>query len=439
MFLLYNILLTLGFIVLLPRFVFDAVFSGKYAGGFFQRLGFIRKFDPKGKNVVWIHCVSVGETNAARPLIDRIHNEYQELSIVVSTTTKTGQRLARSLFADTADLVFYFPFDWKSTVRRALRRIDPALVLLIETEIWFNFIRETNKHQTKLAIVNGRLSERSFERFGYITKFMHRVLSYVDLALMQDKADAKRIMALGLRGSRVRVTGNIKFDHELTSTETKLSADLRRRFDIRPEAPLIVAASTHAPEEEMLLQAFKQVWKSFPEQLPRLLIAPRHPERFPAVADLIKKSGFSWVRRTENESARDHTAEIILLDTIGELRAAYPLAEIVFVGGSLIPHGGQSIFEPAAAGKAIVTGPYTGNFAAAVNEFLDRDAIVQLPDLTAKKVVPELASVISSLLSDPTKRALLGANALAEIENNRGAVSRTIEYLGPLLEGLRSR
>ena len=439
MFLLYNILLTLGFIVLLPRFVFDAVFSGKYAGGFFQRLGFIPKFDPKGKNVVWIHCVSVGETNAARPLIDRIHNEYQELSIVVSTTTKTGQRLARSLFADTADLVFYFPFDWKSTVRRALRRVDPALVLLIETEIWFNFIRETNKHQTKLAIVNGRLSERSFERFGYITKFMHRVLSYVDLALMQDKADAKRIMALGLRGSRVRVTGNIKFDHELTSTETKLSADLRRRFDIRPEAPLIVAASTHAPEEEMLLQAFKQVWKSFPEQLPRLLIAPRHPERFPAVADLIKKSGFSWVRRTENESARDHTAEVILLDTIGELRAAYPLAEIVFVGGSLIPHGGQSVFEPAAAGKAIVTGPYTGNFAAAVNEFLDRDAIVQLPDLTAKKVVPELASVISSLLSDPTRRALLGANALAVIENNRGAVSRTIEYLGPLLEGLRSR
>mgnify|MGYP000094197402 CR=1 FL=1 len=439
MFFLYNILLTIGFIVLLPRFALDAVFSGKYAGGFFQRLGFIATIDPKGKKVVWIHCVSVGETNAARPLIERIHDENPDLSIVVSTTTKTGQRLARSLFANTADLVFYFPFDWKSTVRRALSRVDPALVLLIETEIWFNFIRETNKHHTKLAIVNGRLSERSFERFSYITKFMHRVLSYIDLALMQDKADARRIMALGLRGSRVRVTGNIKFDHPLTSTETELTADLRRRFDIRPEAPLIIAASTHQPEERVLLEAFRQVWKSSPDRLPRLVIAPRHPERFAEVADLIKISGFNWVRRTENESARDHTAEVILLDTIGELRAAYPLAELVFVGGSLIPHGGQSIFEPAAAGRAIITGPFTANFSAAVSEFLDREAIVQLPVLSAGQLVPKLASVISSLLSDRPRTAMLGENALKVIKSNSGAVSRTLEYLEPMLQGLRSR
>ena len=439
MFFLYSILYTIGFITLLPRFAFDAVFSGKYAGGFFQRIGFIPKFDLHGKKVVWIHCVSVGEANAARPLIELIKSEYPEFSIVVSTTTATGQRLARSIFSRSVDLIFYFPFDWKSTVRRTLRRIDPAIVLLVETEIWFNFIREASKYHTKLVIINGRLSERSFERFGYITKLMHRVLSYIDLALMQDKADATRIMALGLRGSRVRVTGNIKFDHQLTSRDSDVTAELRQRFNLRSEAPLVVAASTHEPEERILLEAFKQVWKSFPDRLPRLLIAPRHPDRFPAVADMINRSGFNWVRRTEKESARDHGAEVILLDTIGELRSVYPLAEIVFVGGSLIPHGGQSIFEPAAAGSVIVTGPYTGNFAAAVTEFRARDAIIQLPVLSEEKYAGELTSVFFSLLADPSRRTLLGTHAREVMENNGGAVFRTLGYLKPMLEALRSR
>ena len=268
---------------------------------------------------------------------------------------------------------------------------------------------------------------------------MHRVLSYVDLALMQDKADATRIMALGLRGSRVRVTGNIKFDHGLTSRETELTDDIRRRFQIMPEAPLIIAASTHEPEEKILLDAFKLVWKSSPDRLPRLLIAPRHPERFSTVAEMIKETGFNWTRRSENESARDHAAEVILLDTIGELRAAYPLAELVFVGGSLIPHGGQSIFEPAAAGRAMITGPHTANFAAAVTAFLAREAIVQLPSLPKDKLVLELASVIGTLLADDHKRALFGVNALAVMEDNSGAVTRTLGYLKPLLEGLRTR
>jgi 3-deoxy-D-manno-octulosonic-acid transferase len=324
MFFLYSILLTVGFVLLLPRFVLDAIFNGKYAGGFTQRLGFVPKIDAGGKPVVWIHCVSVGETNAARPLIEGIRKKHPEFSIVVSTTTATGQKLARSSFANSTDLVFYFPFDWRSTVRRTLRRIDPAVVLLVETEIWFNFIRETSKHHTRLAIVNGRLSERSFRRFSYIPSFMHRVFAHIDLALMQENADAKRIMALGLRGSRVRVTGNIKFDHQLTSDENALTDLFRSRFGIKPEAPLIIAASTHAPEEEWILAAFKQIWKTSPDLLPRLLIAPRHPERFSAAAESIEKSGFNWARRSENESIRDKTAEVILLDSIGELRSVYP-------------------------------------------------------------------------------------------------------------------
>jgi 3-deoxy-D-manno-octulosonic-acid transferase len=438
MFFLYSILLTIGFIVLLPKFVFDAVFNGKYAAGFGQRLGFLPKFDSRGRPVVWIHCVSVGETNAARPLVQRIHEEYPNFAIVVSTTTLTGQKLAKSVFADIADLVFYFPFDWKSTVRRTLMRINPAIVLLTETEIWFNFIRETGRSHARIAIVNGRLSERSFSRFSYIPRFMHRVFSYIDLALMRENADANRIMSLGLRGSKVRVTGNIKFDHQIAKTESDLTEDLRRRFDIKSDAPLIIAASTHSPEETWILDAFKKVWKSS-ENLPRLMIVPRHPERFGEVAGLLKKTGFSWVRRSEKPSGRDKTAEVILLDSIGELRSAYPLAEIVFVGGSMIPHGGQSIYEPAASGRAIITGPYTTNFEAAVSEFLERDALIQIDRVTDVDAAEKLAAELSDLLVDKEKRQRMGANALAAMNENSGAVSKTMEYLSHSLEEIIQR
>ncbi len=433
MYFLYSIILTIGFLVLLPRFVFDAVFNGKYAAGFAQRLGFLPAFKPNEKKVIWLHCVSVGEANAARPLALMLKETLPETRIVISTTTRTGQELARTAFAGVADLIFYFPFDWKFTVRRTLRAINPSVVLLMETEIWFNFIRETYKSGSRIAIVNGRLSERSFKRFNYIKLFMRRVLGYLDLAMMQENEDAKRLMSLGIRASKVRVTGNLKFDHDLDEQETSLTIDLRERFGIMPEAPLIIAASTHGPEEKWVLEAFKAVWKTSADKLPRLMIAPRHPERFAEVAALVKETGFTWVRRSEAPSSRDTAAEVILLDSIGELRSAYPLAELVFVGGSLIPHGGQSIFEPAAAGKAIITGPHTSNFQAAIAEFLARSAIVHLPATGDADLVMNLTEAFDALLSDREKRRQIGERALAVMNNNRGAVSRSVEYVTQLL------
>ncbi len=433
MFFLYSIVYTLAFIVLLPRFIFDALFKGKYAAGFKQRLGFLPKFNSHGKKVVWLHCVSVGETNAARPLALNIKENFPDLSLVISTTTRTGQKLAKTAFTDIADLVFYFPFDWKSTVHRALRHIKPSAVLLMETEIWFNFIRESYHAGARVAIVNGRLSEKSFNRYGKIRIFMKRVLGYLDLALMQENADATRLMSLGIRASKVRVTGNLKFDHDLDENESALTDELRKRFNFNAEAPLIIAASTHSPEEKWLLEAFKEVWKSSVGNLPRLMIAPRHPERFNEVAEIIKSTGFTWVRRSEPESEDDKNAEVVLLDSIGELRSAYPLAEIVFVGGSLIPHGGQSIFEPAAAGRAIMTGPHTANFDAAVKEFLNKDAIIQLPRIADKEIAPKLSAVLKELLSDADRKRSLGSNALEVMNHNRGAVNRTLEYLTTFL------
>ncbi|MBS1795224.1 MAG: 3-deoxy-D-manno-octulosonic acid transferase [Acidobacteria bacterium] len=428
MYTLYSFLLTVGFILMTPIFLLK---REKYAAGFRQRLGVLPEFVPDGRRVVWLHCVSVGETNAARPLVEEILKSFPDCRLIVSTTTRTGQELAREIFKDKAAAVFYFPFDFKFSVRRALRHFRPAAILLVETEIWFNFLREANKSGALTAIVNGRLSERSCRRYSYIKNFIRRVLTYVDLALMQGNADAKRLMALGAHPTKVKVTGNIKFDQSFEPGA--LTGALGERFGITPEAPLIVAASTHAPEERRLLEAFKLLWKDSLERLPRLLLVPRHPERFDEVAGLIAETGFEWVRRSAAASEKDRRAEIILLDSIGELRAVYPLAEIVFVGGSLIPHGGQSILEPAVAGKPIATGFYTMNFAAAVREFLEHDALIQLPETDEQSIAGELARVFTDLLKDPEKRAALSRNALDVMRRNRGATARTIENLKPFL------
>ena len=429
MFLLYSFLLTVAFVVLLPRFLFQR----KYAAGLRQRFGKLPAFEAGEHSVLWLHCVSVGETNAARPLVKALKENFPDYRLVISTTTLTGQTLAKEIFADVAELVVYFPFDWKFTVRRALKQIKPSVVILMETELWFNFIRESHKSGARVFIVNGRLSEKSVARYGLIPKTMRRILHHVDLALMQTSADMKRLLGLGLRGTKVRVTGNIKFDQDFDDSESDLTGKWRTRFGIAGDAPLIIAASTHAPEEAWILQAFKETRANFQANPPRLLLAPRHPERFAEVENLIKESGFSWVKRSSAISENDKTAEIILLDSIGELRSIYPLAEIVFVGGSLIPHGGQSILEPAISARAIITGSYTTNFAEIVKEFLAQNALLQLPKTAEKEVAAKLAAVFTELLKDREKREHLAKNAFAVMKKNRGATAKTVEHIKAVL------
>jgi len=425
MFLLYSFLLTVGFVLLLPRFLFQE----KYAMSLRERFGNLPEFQPNEKPVMWLHCVSVGETNAARPLVKEIKENFPEYRLVVSTTTKTGQNLAKEVFSSDAEMVFYFPFDWKFTVRRVLKKIKPRVVLIMETEIWFNFVREAHKSGAKVFIVNGRLSEKSVNRYAWIPKTMLRVLHHIDLALMQSAADAKRLLCLGARNTKVEVTGNIKFDQVFDETESEMTREFRTRFAISKDAPLIVAASTHAPEEKWILQAFKETRENSKADLPRLLIAPRHPERFAEVEELIKASGFDWAMRSEEASSRDKFAGVILLDSIGELRAVYPLSKIVFVGGSLIPHGGQSVLEPAIAERAIVTGFYTMNFTEIVKEFLAQDALVQLPQLAEREIPVALARVFSELLQDAERRGKLAKNAFDVMKKNRGATAKTIDYI----------
>jgi 3-deoxy-D-manno-octulosonic-acid transferase len=421
MFFLYSILLSLGFLLMLPLFLLR---REKYASGFAQRLGKYPEFEDDGRKVLWLHCVSVGETNAARPLVDALRTQLPQHRLVISTTTKTGQELARQLFAGKADAVFYFPFDFKFSVRRALAMYKPSLVLLMETEIWPHFIREAKLTGAKVAIVNGRLSQRSFGRYSRVRSFVARVLEDVDLALMQTEADAKRIIDLGMDPDRVALTGNLKFEQPPLEDDTTLTEEFRQRFAVSSDKPLIVAASTHDPEERLVLDALDgELGHSC-----RLLIAPRHPQRFDAVEKLLRGSPYSYVRRSSTPSTGDREADIILLDSIGELRAAYPLAEIVFVGGSLIPHGGQSVLEPAAEGKAIVTGPYTANFDAVVREFHENDAIRQTQATDSDDEISErLYEEFTLLLENKDRRAELGRNAGALMSRSgRDVTSKTI-------------
>jgi 3-deoxy-D-manno-octulosonic-acid transferase len=433
MYFLYSILLGVGVLALLPRFLFDALRHGKYAAGLAERAGRLPQFDSGGRPVVWLHCVSVGEAQAARPLARALLARYPRHALVVSTTTLTGQRVAREAFANEAALVFYFPFDWKWSVRRALRAVSPSAVLVMETELWPRFFRECRRRGVPVALVNGRISEKSFGRYRLIRFFIRRVLSDLSLAAMQTEADAARVRSLGLAPERIRIAGNVKFDME-DAGSVALTEELRERFELNNGRPLVVAASTHAPEERVALEAYKLISDSNVKTRPRMLLAPRHPERFGEVAAMLDASGLRWSRRGAQHDTSDAECDLILLDSIGELRAVYPLAEVVFVGGSIAHVGGHNILEPALAARCIITGPHTSNFKAIVETFLEHEALVQLPHAEDAEAAPVLARALRELLEDDAKRLRAGERARAVLEQNRGATARTVELLAPLME-----
>jgi 3-deoxy-D-manno-octulosonic-acid transferase len=433
MYLLYSLLLTVGFIALLPRFAIDALRSRKYVTGLSQRLGKLPAVASHDRPLIWLHCVSVGETEAARPLVRALLDRFPSYHLVISTTTVTGQRVARSAFKKEAAAVFYFPIDWAWTVRRVLNTLQPAAVLIMETELWPHLLRECRARAIPVAVVNGRISITSFGRYKLIRPFIRRVLNDLSLALMQSDEDGARIRELGLSGERVLMPGNLKFDSAEIAIDDLASASIRERFGFNGNQRLIVAASTHAPEELVLIDAFKQIKNSRRAFRTRLLIAPRHPERFGEVATLLQDSGLTWARRSEEPAAKDADCEVVLLDTIGELRAVYPLADVAFVGGSIAPHGGHNMLEPAAQRVCVVTGAHTHNFAAVTKALLDEDAIIQLPNVPVAEAPVELASAIDALLSDDARRREIGQRALSVSSRNRGATERTLQMIAKLL------
>jgi len=430
MYLAYSLLLSLGLVVLIPHFLFQALAHGKYIAGLRQRLGSLPAID--AKPVIWLHCVSVGETQAARPLAQRLKEEFPQHALVVSTITLTGQKLAHDVFRNQAASIFYFPFDWRWCVRRALKAVDPAAVLIMETELWPNFLRECKARQIPVALVNGRISRQSFRRYKIVRVFLRRVLSCLSIAVMQSEIDAQRLETLGMPHEKLFAAGNLKFDAELGSALSTKTEEIRSRFGTDSAAPLVLAASTHAPEEVLILESVKQLRTTQPV---RLMIAPRRPERFNEVAALLQKSGLSWTRRTNPPDSNDANATVILLDSIGELPATYSLAQIVFVGGSIVDRGGHNVLEPAAAGAAVVTGAHTHNFHAIVDLMEEAGAIVQLPAVEGAVAVEELTHAFAKLLANAAEREVLGRRAKQLVTDNRGAAARTLELITPLLSG----
>jgi 3-deoxy-D-manno-octulosonic-acid transferase len=426
MYLAYSLLLSLGLIVLIPHFLFQALAHGKYIAGLRQRLGAVPPVNRKP--VIWLHCVSVGETQAARPLAKRLKQQFPQYDLVVSTITLTGQNLARDVFRNQAERVFYFPFDWRWTVRRALKAVNPAVVLIMETELWPNFLRECKARHIPVALVNGRISRQSYRRYRLIKFFLRRVLSSLSIAVMQSETDAERLEDLGMSKEKLFNAGNLKFDAELASELTTKTEELRKRFAFDANVPLILAASTHAPEEQLIIESIQQLKQKSPV---RLMLAPRHPERFNEVASLLQKSGLPWTRRTNAPDANDANATAVLLDTIGELPATYALAQIVFVGGSIVDKGGHNVLEPAAAGATVVTGSHTHNFHAIVELMNEAGALVQLPALEGAAASEELAYVFEKLLASPAEREELGRRAKQLITANQGAADRTIQLIAP--------
>lgn len=448
MYFIYSFLMGAAALLLLPYWLVRGLREGKYLANLRERLGLstalLDRLPADRPGAIWIHAVSVGELLSSIALAKRLKETYPGRPLVVSTTTITGQSLARERMPF-ADAIFYFPLDWTFCVRRVLLAVRPSIVVVLETEIWPNFLREARRQNIPVLFVGGRISERSFGRYQrYLSKFgfflrpfLRTALGNASAFLMQSEKDAERIRALGAPAERVSVSGNLKYDMELPAA-TPLSSWLEAEARRQGRSPIVVAGSVVAAEEPLALIAFGVLQGEHPNAL--LVLAPRKPERFEAAAEFIHESRRKFIRRSQlalsghaqeatvgNNGSIPGDVTVILLDTIGELASLYRLADGAFVGGSLVPSGGHNILEPAAFGKIPVFGPSMENFAEIAASFVTADAAIQVES-------PEDAGVAwIELLRDPDRRHKMGENAKHLVESSRGATDRALAEISKFI------
>lgn len=432
MYFLYSMLTAVGMIVFAPYFVVRGMRRGVLLLGLRERFGFLP--DSPGPRAsapgaIWVHAVSVGEALAAKPIVEQFKNRYPGRPLVISTTTETGQRVARE-FLQAAERVVYFPFDWTGPVRRAFHRIDPALVIILETEIWPNFLREARRRHVPVIFMNSRISERSFRRFRrfrfLVGGFFARVMADAEMYLAQSEEDACRLHVMGVPPERVKVTGNVKFDHEppaLGAFGQWLGAQAKQQ----ERWPLLIAGSVVAGEEESVLAAYDIVQRHWRHTL--LVLAPRKPDRFTAAEQIVAERGWKVIRRSLLclDAPLDETADVLLLDSIGELAALYALADAVFIGGSLVPAGGHNILEPAWFGHPPVFGPSIENFREIAAKFLSAGAGLQVSS------GEKLGKAWVELIANAEKRAKMSRAARALVAGSRGATARSLEHIAAIL------
>jgi 3-deoxy-D-manno-octulosonic-acid transferase len=422
MYLLYSALLASALLLGSPYWIFQMLRHGKYRRGLGERLGIVpQRIRSGSKPSIWIHAVSVGEVLAVSQLANQLRSEYPEHRIAVSTTTDTGQKLATSRFG--AESVFYFPFDFEFCVKPYFDALQPELIIIAETEFWPNFLRTAHRRGVRVAIVNARISDRSLPGYRRWKRLLSRVFRHVDLFLAQTPEDARRLTEIGAAANRVRAGGNLKFDID-PPPPPAIVAELRSALAASSAGPVLVCGSTVHGEEPLLIDAFKAVLARHPAAV--MLLAPRHPERFKRVADQLQQSELELFKRS-TWSGEPLAGRVLLIDSIGELASLYSLADIAFVGGSLVPRGGHSILEPAQYGVAMLVGPHTENFRDIVELFRSQDAVCIVNP-------GDLIRTFTDLLANEAERMALGRRALETLHSQRGATQFTMQQLRGLLK-----
>jgi 3-deoxy-D-manno-octulosonic-acid transferase len=377
----------------------------------------------QGTSGIWVHAVSVGEVQAAAPLVRALRQRHPQLPLVVTTFTPTGNARARALFAGQAQ-VRYVPFDLPCAVRRFLARVQPRIAVILETELWPGLYHECARLHIPVLLASARLSARSSARYRRFSGLFGPMLAHNVVVAAQEPSDAERFVGLGADARATHVTGNVKFDLEVQSGTRERGAQLRQQY--APGRPVWVAGSTHEGEEEAVLTAHREVRKGFPDAL--LILAPRHPPRFAGVAALIEQQGLACVRRSRADTRGAGRAQVLLLDTLGELMDFYACADIAFLGGSLVPIGGHNLLEPAALGVPILTGPSYFNAAEIGRLLITRGAAIVIHDGA------ELGARVSALLADPAQIRQMGRQGQACVEANRGSLQRVLDLIEPLLQ-----
>jgi 3-deoxy-D-manno-octulosonic-acid transferase len=424
-FLIYQILYIIFFLI----YALILPFRKRRREGILMRLGLyppeiINKFNEKAN--IWIHAVSVGEVMAARALADGIKKGLSGYNIVISTVTETGNKVAKASIGDAASII-YLPLDLTFAIKRAVKAISPAMFIIIETEIWPNLLRLLSKNNVPIILCNGRISKKSYRRYMLVKPVLKYILGYIDRYLMRTEEDRQRIISLGARGDRVTVLGNIKFDSVDSYVDEEQKRNVLRRLGLENRR-LIVAGSTHPGEEKIILEAYSQILKRYKDVL--LLIAPRHIERADDVVTLVKSYNFTPIKisnLTVNCQLSTVNCLVYILDTIGQLKLFYSLAWAVFVGGSLIRHGGQNMIEPACLAKPILFGPHTFNFEDEANAFLNNKAAILVKDATA------LAQNIEMLHKDDISARDMGKRAQEIVKANQGIVNNTVDVIKNIL------
>ncbi len=428
-YLLYDCILLLAALVLIPCYYFRGVKYRSFRQGIKERLGF---FAPgrldclAGKRVFWIHAVSVGETRAALPLVKALKREYPQTALVISNVTETGHEIASQVAE--ADCCLFFPYDFSPVVRRVLRRIHPALIVIVETEIWPNFIRLAHESGIPVVLANGRISDRSYPRYQWIKMFIRPILQQFSRFCMQTAEDARRLRMLGAPAAKVRISGNVKFDLDIPLPDDDDADRLRKHFHLPGGEMVWVAGSTHAGEEEAVADVYQQLMDEGTAL--RLVLVPRHPERCPEVGKMLAGRGISFVRRRQL-TAGDRLAPgvVLLVDTVGELQQLYAVADLVFVGGSLVPVGGHNVLEASAVRRPVIFGPHMHNFREISQLLLAAGGGIMVAG------AGELSAAVKQLLDSEEKRQLMGHAGYELIDKNRGATAFTLEMIRHVLAG----